>query len=118
MVHAVGNVVGGGVSHPEPVGDVVEDVHVGKQRVVLKDEAHPAIRRRHVRDVVALNDNASGVRFLEPGNEAESGRLAASAGAQEGDEAALVNRETHGYREAVLVCAGNTVQRYHANFLS
>src|SRR5262249_43042845 len=69
---------------PEAEGDVVPHGHVLEGGVVLEDEADAALLRRHVGDVDALETDSTGVGTLEPGDDAEQGRLAAAARAEQG----------------------------------
>ncbi len=77
----------------QPVGDVVADGQVRKERVRLEDDAVVALGRRQHRDVaLALADPARGLR-LEPGDDAQQRRLAAARRAEEADELAALDRE-------------------------
>ncbi len=73
----------------QPIGHVVGDVQVGEQRVGLEDDAVVALRRRQRGDVLAAQLDAPGGLRLQPGDDAQDGRLAAARGAEEADELAL-----------------------------
>ena len=61
---------------------------MGKEGVGLEYHREAAGGGRQGGDVPAGNDDTAGVGGLEPGDDAEEGRLPAAAGAEEDDEAA------------------------------
>jgi hypothetical protein len=77
--------------HPEPEGDVVEHVLVGKQRVVLEDRVDVALVGRHVGHVGSSQEHAALVRQLEARDHAQRRRLAAAARAEHGEELAIAD---------------------------
>ena len=72
----------------QPVGDVVDARHVGEQAVRLEDDAHAALARRDVRDVLAVDEDPAAVDLVEPAERPQRGRLAAPGRTEEGDELA------------------------------
>jgi len=63
-------------AHPGPVGHVLGDRHVRKERVVLEHRVDVALVRRRVRDVAAVKQDAPVVRTVETSDQAQAGRLA------------------------------------------
>jgi hypothetical protein len=80
-------------AHAEAERDVVEDGLVGKQGVVLEDDAHVPVGRVEPRDVAAAEPHLPLVGEEEAGDDVERGRLAAAARAQEGEELPLLDHE-------------------------
>ena len=75
--------------HPaqtQPVGDVVAGRHVREQAVGLEDHAHVAVVRRHLGDVLAVDEDPTGVGDVEPGERAQRRGLAAARRAQQRDQ--------------------------------
>ena len=62
--------------------DVTQRGHVLKERIVLKDYAHVALAWGGLRDVLAIEKHAAGIRMLETNEDAQEGRLSAAGGAQ------------------------------------
>ena len=91
----------------ERIGDVVGDVEMGKQRERLEDHAEFAPVRRQCGDLAAARMQAPGARLLEPGNQPQQRRLAATGGAEQADEGAGgdVDREVVDRREAAETLA-------------
>ena len=77
----------------EAEGDVVADGQVGEEGVALEDGVDLALVGRQVGDVAAVEEDAAGVGLLEAGGQAQHGRLAAAARAEEGEELALPEPE-------------------------
>ena len=76
----------GHLAHPQRVGDVLGDGHVGEERIALKDHPDVPQRRGQPGDVLAVEDDAPPVRHGEPGDGHQQGGLARAAGAEEGQE--------------------------------
>ena len=74
---------GGGLAEAQAEGDVVEDRHVGEERVVLLDDAEPPAVGRQGRDVPPVEQHAAGVGTLEPRDHAQQRGLARAGGAQQ-----------------------------------
>src|SRR5581483_7904838 len=74
----------------EPERDVVPYRHVREGRVVLEDEADAALLRRDRRRLLPRDEHLSRVGRLEPRDDAQERRLAASARPEQpGERAAL-----------------------------
>ena len=78
---------------PERVTDVVLDRHMRVQRVALEDHRHIPLARRQSRHVPAADVHMPGGRFLQAGNDAQSGRLAAAGRAKQHDELTVAHGE-------------------------
>src|SRR2546423_12161625 len=76
----------GRLAHAEAEGHVLAHCHVAERRVVLEDEAHPALARRRLGTVVAVDPDASRVGLLEAGDRAQECGLAAAARAEQGHQ--------------------------------
>ena len=74
-------------------GHVVEDVHVREEGIVLKDRVDVPLIRRQIRHVPALQLHGSFRRRLEPGDDAQGGRLSAAGRPQEGQKLSLIDRQ-------------------------
>ena len=70
----------------KPIGDVLFDVHVGKQRIILKDGVHIALFRNEVRNIAPVERHRAGVGRKQPGDDAKRGRLAAAGRAEQRDK--------------------------------
>src|SRR5205085_10452253 len=78
---------------PQPEVDILPGGHVREKRVGLEDHPHVALVRSDVRDVLAVDDDASLVGTIEACDEAQRGRLAAAGGTEEREELALAERD-------------------------
>jgi hypothetical protein len=76
------------LAHAQPEGHVVERGHVREQAVALEHHAHVPPGGRHRRDVLAVDHDRTGVGRLEPGHDAQRGRLAAAGRAEQRHELA------------------------------
>ena len=74
-------------------GDIFGDVHMGKKRIILEHRIDLAPVRRQLGDIGSLKEDAPFIRRLKAGDEAERRRLAAAAGAEEGDKFIFRNRQ-------------------------
>ena len=81
------------LAHGQPEADVVPDGHVLERRVVLEDEADPALLRRERGRVLARDHDLAGVRLLEPGDHAQERRLAAAARPEQRRQRARLDHE-------------------------
>jgi hypothetical protein len=70
----------------QPECDVLDDRHVREERVALEHRVDGTSIRLGVRDVLAADQDATGCRFLESGDQAQRRRLAAARGAEQGEE--------------------------------
>ena len=79
--------------------DILVHGHVGPQRVRLKDQAQPALRRWYEnrlimrRNHLAINQNVARVRLFQPGNHSQHRRLAAARRTQQRDKSAWLDDE-------------------------
>ena len=100
---------------PKPEGHVLSHVQMGKQRVML--EHHPTAPpcRRQRRHVLALDRDAPRVRQLEPGKQAEHGRLAAPRRPEQRHDLAARHLERDGAdRDRVRPLLPHAVERDEA----
>ncbi len=73
--------------------------HVGlhrqmrEQRIALKHHVDRTPVRRHPREIDAVEQDATGIRPLEPGDQTQQRGLAAARGAEQREEFAVVNVE-------------------------
>ena len=81
----------GHLAGAQAVSDVLEGRFVGKQRVVLKHHADVAVMRGNVRHLILIEQDAPTVGFMETGNTAQQGGLAATARPQQGEKSAVRN---------------------------
>ncbi len=72
--------------HAQAEGHVLEHRHVAEQRVVLEHEADLAFAYMGVGGVLAFEDDAPGVRRLQPGDDPQQRGLAAARRPQQGDQ--------------------------------
>ena len=79
----------------QAVGDVLFDVHMGKERVALEDGIHRPLFGRQVGHVPPAEEHAALVGRFEAGDDAQRGRLAAAGRAQQRDEFAAVHVERY-----------------------
>ena len=77
----------------QPEGDVVAHGHVLERGVVLEHEADAALLRRQLRRVAAGDDDRAGVGLLEPGDDPQQRRLAASRGPEQRGQRAVGHLE-------------------------
>jgi hypothetical protein len=87
-------------------GDVLEDVHVGEERVLLEDHVDVAPERRDADHVTAVEEDLAGGRLLEAGDHPQGGRLAAARGAQQREELALGDPQVDALDRPDVVAAG------------
>jgi len=74
---------------------IFKDVHVPKQRIMLKDKSHTTLPDGLGADVVVMEQNRPTARvgLLQPGNNSEQGCLAAAGRPQQGHQLAVTNRQ-------------------------
>src|ERR1700682_653638 len=82
---------------PEPQAelDVLRHRHVAEDRVVLEDEADPALLGREAGDVAPEQVDCPAVFPGEARDEAQNGALPAAARAQENEELGVADLERH-----------------------
>jgi len=89
-------------AHAQPVGDVLEDIHVREEGVVLEYHPHVAAARRQFGDVATADMQPPGGGFQIPGADVEDRRLARARGTEQGKELALgdgkIGRRQRRYR--------------------
>ena len=74
-------------------GDVLENVQVGKQRVILKHHAEAAMFRRKVCDLTTVELNAASVRSFQSRDYSQRGRLSASRWTKQAKELAALDSD-------------------------
>ena len=79
----------------ESVGDVVEDRQVAEQGIVLEDEADAAFLDAETIGGLPVERDAAALVALEPGDDAEQGRLAGPRWTEQGQEFAVRDVERH-----------------------
>jgi len=93
ITNLVADIVAGLAVDFRTEGDIFGDVHMGKKRIILEHRIDLAPVRRQLGDIGSLKEDAPFIRRLKAGNEAERRRLAAAAGAEEGDKFIFRNRQ-------------------------
>ena len=68
----------------ERILDVLQDRHILKECVILKNEPHLPLGRGRIRDIDSVFDNLAVGRGDEPDQHAQEGGLAAAGGSQDG----------------------------------
>ena len=91
-------------THPQAVRDVVENAHVGKQRVTLEYSMDRTAMRRQSIEPLIVEQNASGGRLLKPSQDAQQRSLAGSAFAQQGENSPC---STSSEMDSSTVCSPN-----------
>jgi hypothetical protein len=95
----------------EAEGDVLRDREVREERVALEDRVHVAPVRRQPGDVAVAEVDRAGGGILEAPDHAERRRLAAPGGAEEGEEAAALERERNVvHRDDVVEALGHGIE--------
>ena len=89
LAHAIGDARLRRAAHAEAEGDVLEDRHVLEERVVLEDQPHVARGGGGARHVGPVEAHRSRIRRLEPGEDAQERRLAATRGPEQREQLAL-----------------------------
>jgi hypothetical protein len=107
----------------EPIGDVLRHAHMREQRVVLEyDTDLAAVRRQRVDGAIADNDLAAAL-LDEAGDDPEQGGLAATGRAEQRDQFAPLDLQSHVVdREPRAVTVSDAVKRKrlgsHRNVIS
>src|SRR5439155_5888507 len=73
--------------------DILENVEVGKQRIILKHHTHISRSRGKLDDVLSVGDDRSRGWRLQPGNHSKGRRFAAAARAENRKNFAPFDRE-------------------------
>ncbi len=82
-----------------------------EQRIVLEHRVHVTLVRRQGGDVLAIEENRSLVGKFEAGDQPQTGRLAGTGGAEQGEEAAAGDVEIEGlHRDRPAVTLANAAQ--------
>src|SRR5271170_922842 len=88
-------------SHAQAVGDIIEDGHVRKQRIALKDGVdRPTMRLQSV-EALAFEKELSRGRLLKSGDDAQQGGFARAALAEQSQEFAAIDVERDGIEHAL-----------------
>src|SRR4029077_3871232 len=74
-------------------GDVLEDGQVREECVALEDRVHVPLVRRQARDGPVSEEDRAGARLLEAADHPERRRLPAAGGAEQREEATLLDLE-------------------------
>ena len=90
-----GPLVGRDLAHHEAVFDVLPDRHVRPEGVVLEHHPRIPLVGRHQRHISLIEQNPPPLGLIEPGNEAEQCRLAASRRAKKKEELTPLDVQTH-----------------------
>ena len=75
-IHPLGDVVFGPAPSAQRESHILEDVQVGKDRIILKHHAETALLRRHGGDILAVEDDGALIWPHKPGDHHQSGGLA------------------------------------------
>ena len=110
----------GSLQSVETEGNVLFDAEMGKERIVLKDQADAAVLRRalaaRLGDDLLFHGNAPGLEALQTGHQAQHRRLAAAGGAKQADDLSLAQAERevpHRQGRAIAVRQTIDVERPH-----
>jgi ABC-type spermidine/putrescine transport system permease subunit II len=76
------------LAHPEAEAHVVQRAHVREQAVALEHHAHVPLGGRHRGDVLAVDQDRSGIRDLKAGHDAQGRGLAAAGRTEQCDQLA------------------------------
>ncbi len=91
--------------------DVVGHGHVAEQRIVLEHQADATIAGAHVRDVLAMQGDASVIDAGQAGDGPQQGALAAARRAQQDEELALAHLEGNVVDDGLfLISLGDLVE--------
>ena len=77
----------------EPVADILGDIHVGKQRIRLEDDAEPSLTRRDARQILVIEKQLPAIGHRQTGNQPEQSRLPAARRPEKTDEFRRCGRE-------------------------
>ena len=106
FLHAPPDLLGRPALELQAEGDVAEDGHVRKQRVVLEDHPEAALLGRHAVDALPVDRDLTVGGGDQSRDDVQGRGLAAPAGPQEGDELLAPNLEgeipQHGLRPEAL----------------
>ncbi len=83
-------------------GHVLEDVQVREQGKILEHQAEAALVGWHALQRGGIPADLALIRVFQPGDERQHGRFAAAAGAEQGDDLALVHLEGDAVNGACL----------------
>ena len=79
--------------HAQSEGDILEDRHVAKERVMLKDKANAALRCAVLGGLFAMQQNRSGVGRFKARDDAQQRRLARAGWSQQSHQFSIRNRQ-------------------------
>ena len=102
LVDPRGHLSAGTAPHPQAIGHVVKDAHVGKKRVALEDGMDGTAMGRHGIETLAVKQNASRGRFFKTRQNAQQCGFAGAALAQQSKKLALLYVERNGCEHGVL----------------
>ena len=77
----------------EPIGDILGHIHVGEEGIALKDGVHRPLFRRQMGHILAFQPYATLGCFLQSGDDAQGGGLAAAGRAQQRQKFTCFHRQ-------------------------
>ncbi len=83
--------------------DIARDIHMREQRIGLEHHIHRPLIRRQPGDIDPVNDDAAAVGYLETGNHAQQGRLAAPRRPEQRVKGAPLDAQRY-----IIDCCGRT----------
>ncbi len=99
MAHPVPDLVlgqsAGAAPHRQAEGDIVEHGHMPEQGIVLEHEADPAVARRDIGGVAAIEHHLAGIGEFQAGQDPQQRGLARTRRAQQRDQLAFLDPERH-----------------------
>ena len=100
--------------HLQPIGNVLEHVHMGEERIVLKHRVHGAFLGRKPRHVRPVDHDATGRGTLQPRDDAQRGRLSAPAGTQQCQKFARIHVQAQtAEHQPLAVVLAQPIQTQH-----
>ena len=102
-----------GLLHLEAEGDVLLDRHVGEQAVLLEHHADVALARRHVGDILAVEDDGALGDLLQARKAAQQGGFAAAGGAKQRHKVTLLDTEIDVIEDGVVAKALDDVAEFN-----
>ena len=73
--------------------DIIRDIHMRKQRILLENRIHLTLLRRHLRDILSLEQDAALIRCLKAADKPQERRLSTAGRSQQGHELILMHRQ-------------------------
>ena len=104
-IHPLGDVVFGPAPSAQRESHILEDVQVGKDRIILKHHAETALLRRHRGDILAVEEDGALIWPHKPGDHHQSGGLARARRPEQRKEFARRDRDGDGIDHGFLAVA-------------